>query len=111
MRGPYNVREWERELARREARLRAVLAERTPVDACDIDLVFRAEDDARRQVSDAEAELGWAKSRSQFRMRNWDGSVDEGWYLGSDGDVATVRFKDGQVQTMDRAYFWEALLP
>jgi hypothetical protein len=111
VRGPYNVREWESELAIREARLRAVLADRTPVDACDIDLVFRAENDARRQVSDAESELYWAKSRSAFRMRNWDETVDEGWYLGSDGTVATVRYKDGQVQTMDRAHFWASLLP
>ncbi len=101
---PYNMGDWEASVARNRAAL-AEICDDCTFDACDIDLRFRAEDEARERLDRAEIELRYARARSQFVMTNWDGTEDACWLLGV-ASVATVRFPDGQVQTMDRESFF-----
>lgn len=104
---PYNLGEWEASVARIRAELAELKNDRTPIEACDLDLRFRAEDWARQRLHEAEMEMISAKHRSQFVMTNWDGTEDPCWVLGFKDGVATVRFQDGQVQTMDEVFFWK----
>jgi len=104
---PYNLGDWEASVARIRAELAALQNDRTPIEACDLDLRFRAEDWARERLHRAEMEMISAKHRSRFVITNWDGTEDPCWVLGFKDGVATVRFQDNQVQTMDEVFFWK----
>ena len=103
----YNLSSCEAAVARCEAALAAFLQERWPADAA-VEYVA-AWDRHRANLRTAQADLAAARSRSRFVLKNWDGSRDPCWLLGLQGDVATVRFDDGSIQTMDRTHFFESV--
>lgn len=105
---PYNLGDWERSVEERTAELEALRAAHdTPIAACDLGLRFQAEDWAREKLARAQEERRHAEHRSRFILTNWDSSEEPCLLLGIEAGVATVRFEDGRVQTMDVEYFFK----
>lgn len=104
---PYNLGDWERAVAERTKELADLRADKTPIAACDIGLRFQADDWAREALASAEMEALHAAHRSKFVLTNWDASEEPCLLLGIEAGVATVRFEDGRVQTMDVEYFFK----
>lgn len=90
-----------------EKKLADLRADKTPIAACDIGLRFQAEDGAQAALASAEMEALHAAQRSQFVLTNWDAEEEPCLLLGIEGSVATVRFENNHVQTMDVEHFFK----
>lgn len=100
---PFNVLEWERTLLAIEKELEEHVA---MPPKWDLESHFACEDYIRSRLASVQAGLGAAKERSQFTMVHWDDSKEQCLLLEIRGEVAHVRFADGEQQTMDLEHFW-----
>ena len=99
-----SILSWEAELER--ARHYKKTCETSPVYDGDVEVWFLALEDARRQVDAAEIGLRQAMARYSRVIRNWDGQEETIILLSVRGDLACVRYSDGQVQSLSYEWMW-----